>query len=154
MESVQRFLYGPTPQERVKQWQQKLRTESRGLERELRQLDAAQAKAKKELKQLASKSGQGGNARVLAKEIVRTNKQKTRLHTSIAQLNSIGMQLNHQLGAWSLWHCSVSRLRLMPVHVSYCQDYGPSAKVDRDYEDIQFAHQAARTAKDYAEYVG
>lgn len=57
----------------------------------------AQAKAKQQLKQLASK-GDSKNAKVLAKEVVRSNKQKDRLHVSKARLGSIGVQLQHQLG--------------------------------------------------------
>jgi charged multivesicular body protein 3 len=52
---------------------------------------------KKEVKSLALK-GQTQNAKILAKEIVLSNKQKQRLHTSKARLNSIDMQLKHQLG--------------------------------------------------------
>ncbi|KIM25595.1 hypothetical protein M408DRAFT_331133 [Serendipita vermifera MAFF 305830] len=96
MQSVNRFLYGPTPEERVRGWQQRLRTESRHLDREIRQLDAAQTKAKQQLKQLAKK-GDAKNAKILAKEVVRSNKQKDRLHVSKARLGSIGVQLNHQL---------------------------------------------------------
>lgn len=71
------------------------------LEREIRQLDQAASKVKAEVKKLAAK-GDVRNAKVLAREVVRSNKQKDRLHTSQARLNSIGMQLNHQLGA-SVW---------------------------------------------------
>ena len=38
MESINRFLYGPTPQERVRSWQQKLRQEQRVVDREIRQV--------------------------------------------------------------------------------------------------------------------
>jgi charged multivesicular body protein 3 len=64
------------------------------------QLDAAQAKAKQQLKQLAKK-GDNKNAKILAKEVVRSNKQKDRLHVSKARLGSIGIQLQHQLGMFS-----------------------------------------------------
>lgn len=33
--SVNRWLYGPTPEERVRSWQQRLRQESRQLDREM-----------------------------------------------------------------------------------------------------------------------
>lgn len=69
------------------------------MDREIRQLDQAQAKVKTQLKQLAAK-GDVKNARMLAREVVRSNKQKDRLYTSKARLNSIRMQLQHQLGAW------------------------------------------------------
>jgi charged multivesicular body protein 3 len=38
MQSINRFLYGPSPEERVRAWQTKLRAESRQLDREMRQV--------------------------------------------------------------------------------------------------------------------
>jgi hypothetical protein len=38
MQTINRFLYGPTPEERVRVWQAKLRQESRVLDREMRQV--------------------------------------------------------------------------------------------------------------------
>ena len=38
MESINRILYGPTPEQRVREWQSKLRQESRVLDREMRQV--------------------------------------------------------------------------------------------------------------------
>ncbi|KAF8759852.1 hypothetical protein RHS01_01675 [Rhizoctonia solani] len=96
MKSINRFLYGPTPEEKVRAWQQKLRTEQRQLDKEIRQLDTATTKARTTLKQLATK-GDVKSARVLAKEVVRSNKQKDRLHVSKARLGSIGVQLQHQM---------------------------------------------------------
>lgn len=97
MQSVNRFLFGPTPEERVKKWQTQLKTESRALDREIRQLDMASNKVKTDVRKLAQK-GDTKNAKLLAREVVRSNKQKDRLHTSQARLNSINMQLSHQLG--------------------------------------------------------
>ncbi|KAG5649014.1 hypothetical protein DXG03_000363 [Asterophora parasitica] len=96
MQSINRFLYGPTPEERVRAWQTKLRAESRQLDREMRQLDVATSKARQTVKQLASK-GDVKSARILAKEVVRSNKQKDRLSVSKARLGSIGTQLTQQM---------------------------------------------------------
>ncbi|KAK4046773.1 Vacuolar protein-sorting-associated protein 24 [Microbotryomycetes sp. JL221] len=96
MQSVQRFLFGPTPEERVKQWQRQLKQQSRMLDREIRQLDTASNKVKADVKRLAQK-GDTKNAKLLARELVRSNRQKNRLHTSQARVNSINMQLSHQL---------------------------------------------------------
>ncbi|KAH7105523.1 vacuolar sorting protein VPS24 [Auriculariales sp. MPI-PUGE-AT-0066] len=96
MQSINRFLYGPTAEERVRSWQQKLRGESRQLDREIRQLDQAMATARASVKKLATK-GDTKNARILAKELVRSKKQKERLHVSKARLGSIGVQLTQQL---------------------------------------------------------
>ncbi|WAQ82398.1 hypothetical protein PtA15_2A715 [Puccinia triticina] len=96
IQSVNRFLYGPSPEERVRKWQAKIRTEERQMDREIRGIETAQNKVKIQLKQLASKNDLK-NCKLLAKEIVRSNKQKDRLFTSKARLNSIRMQLQHQL---------------------------------------------------------
>ncbi|KAL4075815.1 vacuolar sorting protein Vps24 [Scleroderma citrinum] len=96
MQSINRFLYGPTPEEKVRAWQAKLRAEGRKLDREMRQLDAATAKARTTVKQLAAK-GDVKSARILAKEVVRSNRQKDRLSVSKARLGSIGTQLIQQL---------------------------------------------------------
>lgn len=56
-----------------------------------------EAKVKRSLKE-AAKKGDKSVCRMLAVEIVRSRKAKDRLHTSKAQLNSIIMQLQQQLG--------------------------------------------------------
>ncbi|KAH8830531.1 vacuolar sorting protein Vps24 [Flagelloscypha sp. PMI_526] len=89
MLAINRFLYGPTPEERVSQWRQKLRSESRQIDKEMRQVNQT-------VKQLATK-GDVKNARILAREVVRTNKQKDRLSVSKARLGSIEHQLQQQL---------------------------------------------------------
>ncbi|KAJ7591046.1 vacuolar sorting protein Vps24 [Mycena floridula] len=96
MQSINRFLYGPTPEERVRAWQQKLKAESRQLDREMKQLDVAAGKARQTVKQLAKK-GDIKSARILAREVVRSDKQKDRLSVSKARLRSIGTQLEQQL---------------------------------------------------------
>ena len=62
------------------------------------QLDVATKKAQQQVKQLANK-GDVKNARVLAREVVRSHKQKDRLSVSKARLGSISHQLQQQLGA-------------------------------------------------------
>ncbi|KAJ6539398.1 Snf7-domain-containing protein [Mycena capillaripes] len=96
MQSINRFLYGPTPEEKVRQWQVKLRTESRHLDREMRQLDAATKQARQQVKQHAAR-GDVKSARILAREVVRSDKQKDRLSVSKARLGSIGTQLTQQM---------------------------------------------------------
>ena len=86
----------------MRQVQQKLRSEQRALDREMRQIDSAANKAKSEVKRLA-KRGDTKSARILAKEVVRSQKQKNRLALSKARMNSIGMQLQHQMGTLNRW---------------------------------------------------
>jgi charged multivesicular body protein 3 len=42
MQSINRFLYGPTPEEKVRAWQAKLRGEQRQLDREMRQVNTVE----------------------------------------------------------------------------------------------------------------
>ena len=62
------------------------------------QLDVATKKAQQQVKQLANK-GDVKNAKILAREVVRSHKQKDRLSVSKARLGSISQQLQQQLGA-------------------------------------------------------
>lgn len=96
IKSINRYIYGPTPEERIREWDRKLKQEQRQLDREIKQLDTATMKARQSLKQLAVKNDVK-SARLLAKEVVRTNRQKNRLHMSKARLGSIQMQMQHQL---------------------------------------------------------
>ncbi|CDO75572.1 hypothetical protein BN946_scf184858.g12 [Trametes cinnabarina] len=75
MQTINRFLYGPTAEEK---------------------LDAATKKAQQTVKQLAKK-GDIKSARIMAREVVRSHKQMDRLSVSKATLGSIGHQLNQQL---------------------------------------------------------
>ena len=54
-------------------------------------------KARASVKQLAKK-GDVKSARILAREVVRSEKQKDRLSVSKARLGSIGTQLTQQMG--------------------------------------------------------
>ncbi|GAA5928307.1 ESCRT-III subunit protein VPS24 [Sporobolomyces koalae] len=96
MQAINRFIWGPTPQEKVRKWQSQLKSQSRALDREIHQLDSSTNKVRQEIKKLAQK-GDTKNAKILAREVVRSSKQKQRLQTSKANLNSIHMQLGHQL---------------------------------------------------------
>ncbi|ODN89644.1 charged multivesicular body protein 3 [Cryptococcus wingfieldii CBS 7118] len=96
MKSINKWIYGPTPEEKVKAWQGKLRTQERQLDREIRNLEAATQKSRIELKQLAKKNDVK-SARILAREVVRANKQRDRLESSKARIKSVNMQLQHQL---------------------------------------------------------
>ena len=57
----------------------------------------AASKARQSVKQLANK-GDVKSARILAREVVRSNRQKDRLSVSKARLGSIGTQLSQQMG--------------------------------------------------------
>lgn len=118
MQSINRFLYGPTPEEKVRAWQNKLRSEARSIDREMRQvgsnlplclptllmylqLDLATGKVRQSVKQLAAKGDVQSikSARILAREVVRSNRQKDHLSVAKARLGSIGTQLTQQMGS-------------------------------------------------------
>ena len=47
----------------------------------------------------AAKRGDISNAKMLVKELVRSQKATNRMHTSKARMNSVMMQMENQLGA-------------------------------------------------------
>jgi charged multivesicular body protein 3 len=98
-------------------------------------------KSRNELKVLAKK-GDVKSARILAKELVRANKQRDRLVSSKARVGSVQMQLQHQL-CRSLMR---ERDRASAYARSDGEGDGCLSKIVRDHEDDEPAHQAA-TAK-------
>lgn len=92
----------------------------------LGQLDTATNKAKQTVKQLATK-GDVKSARILAKEVVRSNKQKDRISVSKARLGSIGHQLSQQMGA--LHASSTLSLSPSPLPESYGQGHRIAAEI-------------------------
>lgn len=113
--AIQRFFGKKTPDElvsrfqvikkvtkaynnlQVKKWRQEIRSQQRGIQRQIQAIDNEEAKVKRSIKQVAKK-GDVKNCRMLAKELIRSQRHKNRLYTSKAQMNSIIMQLEHQLG--------------------------------------------------------
>lgn len=81
----------------MKKWRQEIRSQQRGIQRQIQAIDNEEAKVKRSIKQVAKK-GDVKNCRMLAKELIRSQRHKNRLYTSKAQMNSIIMQLEHQLG--------------------------------------------------------
>lgn len=117
LKSINNLIFGPSPEESVKSWQNNIRKQGRLLDREIKQvelytyihiyiyifiintflqLDVSINKAKANLKSLV-KVNDKKSLRILTKEIIKTDKQKIRLINSKSQLNSINMQLSHQL---------------------------------------------------------
>jgi division protein CdvB (Snf7/Vps24/ESCRT-III family) len=73
------------------------------LDREISSLKVQEDKSRKMLQQMAKKRPQDvGSARLLAKELVRARKQRQRMYQSKATLNSIQMQLQEQIGMFSI----------------------------------------------------
>ncbi|KAJ3193945.1 Charged multivesicular body protein 3, partial [Irineochytrium annulatum] len=85
-----------SPEEQVKKWRQTIRGQERELDKQLRNIEMEEVKAKRTIK-AAAKRKDVSSCKILAKELVRSRKQKDRIHTSKAQLNSLVMQLQQQL---------------------------------------------------------
>ncbi|KAI9218670.1 Snf7-domain-containing protein [Blastocladiella britannica] len=98
MDSIKKALGIVSPEEQVKKWRASLRAQDRVLDRQVRSIDAQEAKVKRELK-AAAKKGDRTVCTMLARELVHSRKAKGRIYTSKAQLNSVSMQLGHQLAS-------------------------------------------------------
>ncbi|OLY83613.1 Charged multivesicular body protein 3 [Smittium mucronatum] len=90
------FAKPPTPEELVRKWKSGIRAQERQLDRQVRNIEIEEQKTKKTIAELAKKKDLK-SCRILAKEIVRSDKQKNRIIASKAQLNSISMELQRQL---------------------------------------------------------
>jgi division protein CdvB (Snf7/Vps24/ESCRT-III family) len=86
--------------------------QQRALDRQKRGIENEEQKVKRSIKQIAKK-GDIKTCKMLAKELVRSQKQKDRIVTSKAQLNSITMQLQHQLGKY------LNYSFIHPIHIQY-----------------------------------
>jgi len=86
----------PDPKEQVKKWKQNMRGEMRKVDRQIGKIEREEQKVKQSIKQ-AAKRGDTGSAKQLAKEVVRSRRAVSRLHTSKAQMNSVVMQMQNQL---------------------------------------------------------
>lgn len=103
MSGIVNMLIGKrlTPEEQVKKWRQSIRTQERELDKGIRGIDAEEAKVKRSIK-LAAKKNDVTSCKILAKEIVRSRKARERMFTSKAQLNSLVMHMQQQLGVFRL----------------------------------------------------
>mmetsp|Transcript_25578 Transcript_25578/g.89139 ORF Transcript_25578/g.89139 Transcript_25578/m.89139 type:complete len:229 (-) Transcript_25578:963-1649(-) len=84
------------PAKQVKQWTRNMRKEENRIDREIRALERAVEKVKREMK-AAHKKGHMGALKTLAKEVVRTRGAIERMHVSKAQIHSVAMQLTNQM---------------------------------------------------------
>jgi len=105
-------LFGkPDPQQIIKKWKHDMLREQRELDRNIRALDLAEAKAKTEIKK-SMKRHDSASAKILAKEIVRTRKAKERIYISKAHLNSILITLRSASATMKMSGCLKKALKL------------------------------------------
>eukprot|EP01147_Barroeca_monosierra_P004840 gene4840-6873_t len=86
----------PDPKQLVEEWRKQLRTEIRSLDRQVTRIEREEMKVKISLKD-AAKKNQIDVAKVLAKSILHSRKAKNRIHAAKAQINSVIMEMRHQL---------------------------------------------------------
>mmetsp|Transcript_17088 Transcript_17088/g.51069 ORF Transcript_17088/g.51069 Transcript_17088/m.51069 type:complete len:228 (-) Transcript_17088:4012-4695(-) len=90
------FKKKPEPRELVRKWQGMLRTETRHLDTQIREISREEKMAQKQIKE-AAKRGDMQSAKLLAREVVRTRKAVTQLYTNKAHMIAMGTQLQQQL---------------------------------------------------------
>merc|ERR1712001_442739 len=83
------------PKALVNEWTKKIRKESYGLDRQIRQIQRQEQLAIKSIKE-ASKKGDTASAKVLAKEVVHSRKAVSKIYTARANLQSVEMQMKGQ----------------------------------------------------------
>ncbi|KAJ5558817.1 hypothetical protein N7461_002789 [Penicillium sp. DV-2018c] len=107
MESLKAVFFGPDPQAQMRKCNALIRTNTRQLDRDLARLKASDSQtrqhilnASKRAQRNPSQAKQATNdTKLFARELVRIRKQTARLHTSRAQLQSVGMQVNEAFSA-------------------------------------------------------
>lgn len=86
----------PDPKELVREWQTKLRKEGRQLDRQIQSIQREEEKIKRSMKE-AAKKGDKDVCRILAKEVVRSRKAVSKIHSAKAQMKSVEYSMNQQL---------------------------------------------------------
>ncbi|XP_061824882.1 charged multivesicular body protein 3 isoform X1 [Nerophis lumbriciformis] len=93
-------LFGRTPEkppkDLVTEWTQKIRKESRTIDRQIRDIQREQEKVKRSIKD-AAKKGQKDVCVILAKEMIQSKRAVTKLYSSKAHLNSVMLSMKNQL---------------------------------------------------------
>lgn len=85
-----------TPKEQCREWTSKLRKQGYLLDREVRKIESEEFKIQRDLK-AAAKKGDRDVCLILAKELVRSKKAKSRIHAAKSQINSISMIIQEQM---------------------------------------------------------
>ncbi|KAJ5757542.1 uncharacterized protein N7511_006236 [Penicillium nucicola] len=107
MESLKAVFFGPDPQAQMRKCNALIRSNTRQLDRDLTRLKTADSQTRQHILN-ASKRAQRNpsqatqatrDTKTFARELVRIRKQTARLHTSRAQLQSVGMQVNEAFSA-------------------------------------------------------
>ncbi|EGX42995.1 Vacuolar protein-sorting-associated protein 24 [Orbilia oligospora] len=102
MQTIKSFIWGPDPAEQQRKCNSLIRQNARQLDRQINTLKTLENKTKSQIKSASTRTSSTNKTlsknsqleiRLLARELVRIRKQSTRLNTSKAQLESVGMQV-------------------------------------------------------------
>ena len=85
-----------TLKEQTRKWRRDLRKECEASTWQIRQSNMQEKKIQREIKKYA-KRGERASLTILAKDLISGRRQRDRLHTAKAQLNSVSMQLQEQM---------------------------------------------------------
>lgn len=92
MDYFKKAIWGPDPKEQHRRIKSVLRKNGRSIDKSLQELSALQNKTKALIKKSA-KQNDTRTVRIYAKELYQINKQYSRMYTSKAQLDSVGMKI-------------------------------------------------------------
>lgn len=99
METIKGFFYKPDPATQLRKCNTLIRANSRQLDRHVAHLTALELKTKNSILAVSRrKNASPTEIRILARELVRIRRQKSRMATSKAQLESVGMQVREAFG--------------------------------------------------------
>ncbi|KAI5801558.1 Snf7-domain-containing protein [Peziza echinospora] len=99
MDVIRGYFWKPDPAVQIRRCNQLIRSNARQLDREITHLKQLESKTKTQILAASRrKNAQPLETRILARELVRIRRQATRLSTSKAQLESVGMQVNEAFG--------------------------------------------------------
>lgn len=90
------IFHKKTPEELAKEWKKGLKSEVRNMDRSIRKIEMEEVKVKNNIKMMVKK-GQEDNAKIVARELIKTRKAKERLIKTKAQMNSVILQLDQQV---------------------------------------------------------
>lgn len=92
MDYVKKAIWGPDPKEQHRNIKSTLRKNGRSIDKSLRELSVLQNKTQQLIKR-AAKKNDVKTVRLYAKELYAINRQYSRMYTSKAQLDSVGMKI-------------------------------------------------------------
>ncbi|RLN35644.1 hypothetical protein C2845_PM03G07080 [Panicum miliaceum] len=104
----------PTPRQQLREWQGRLRSERRGLDRRVQEVRREENKVAKAIRE-AAKRNDMASAKTLAKELVRSRRAVNRLYENKAQISSVSMRLGGIIGIKRTADCLSKNAEVMKI---------------------------------------